>query len=64
MDADLIAETVRAACMQAALAAYEDAGLRGLCETGRWEVAVGALESLDLKSLVRQLDHQSSKGSS
>lgn len=63
MDPELIAETVRAACVHAATAAYEDAGLRGLCEAGRWEVAVGALESLDLQSLVRQLEREASQGS-
>lgn len=63
MDSELIAETVRAACVQAAIAAYEDAGLRGLCEAGRWEVAVGALESLDLQTLIRQLEREASKGS-
>ncbi|MGE5319982.1 MAG: hypothetical protein ACM3KD_07370 [Hyphomicrobiaceae bacterium] len=62
MDAELIAEAVRAACMQAAAAAYEDAGLRGLCEAGRWEAAVGALESLDLKRLVEQLEREALKG--
>src|SRR2546426_9367952 len=44
-----LAEAVRQACVQAALAAYEDAGIRGLCVEGRWEVAVGAIRSLDLK---------------
>jgi hypothetical protein len=62
MDSDLIAEAVRAACLQAALAAYENAGIQGLCEAGRWEAAVGALESLDLKQLLRQLEHETRKG--
>lgn len=47
-----VAEAVRQACIQAALAAYEDAGVQGLCAEGRWEVAIGALQSLDLRRIV------------
>jgi hypothetical protein len=47
-----IAEAVRAACLHAAVAAYEDAGIRGLCGEGRWEVAVQAIRGLDLQSLI------------
>lgn len=56
MDANQIAEAVRAACMRAAVAAYEDAGIQGLCEEGRWEAAVGALESLDLRKLIQEIE--------
>ena len=42
------AETVRAACLDAAIGAYEDAGIRGLCPEGRWEAAVAAIRHLDL----------------
>lgn len=56
MDANKLAEAVRAACLQAAVAAYEDAGIQGLCESGRWESAVGALQSLDVHKLVRELE--------
>lgn len=44
-----LAEAVRRACIEAALAAYEDAGVSGLCAEGRWEAAVSAMQSLDLK---------------
>lgn len=47
-----LAEAVRAACVEAALRAYEDAGLSGLCAEGRFECAVGALRTLDLGALV------------
>jgi len=47
------AEIARAACLEAAAAAYEDAGLRGLCAEGRWEAAVGAIQGLDLHELLR-----------
>lgn len=43
-----IAEAVRQACIDAALTAYEEAGVLGLCAEGRWEAAVSAIQSLDL----------------
>ena len=49
-----LAEQVRAAILDAALAAYEDAGVRGLCAEGAWEVAVGAMRSLDLSRVVNR----------
>ena len=45
------AERIRQALLAAALAAYEDAGIQGLCEEGRWEAAVGAMRRLDLRPL-------------
>src|SRR6185503_12463452 len=47
------AETVRRALIEAALAAYEDAGLSGLCAEGRWEAAVAAMLSLDVETSAR-----------
>jgi len=41
-------ERIRAALLEAALRAYEDAGIRGLCEEGRWEAAIDAMRSADL----------------
>ena len=38
------------ALLDAALAAYEDAGLRGLCAEGRWEAAVDAMRGFDLSA--------------
>ncbi len=52
---DAFADAVRNACLEAALAAYEDAGIQGLCAEGRWERAVDAVRSLDLVPLVRAL---------
>ena len=53
-DTDSIAaESVRAACLSAALQAYEDAGIRGLCADGRWEAALAAIRQLDLSVLER-----------
>lgn len=46
-----IAQAIRSACLDVALAAYEDAGVQGLCEAGRWEAALGAIQSMDLYKL-------------
>lgn len=50
-----LAEATRRACLAAAMSAYEDAGVQGLCEEGRWEAAVGAVKALDLEAVVRRL---------
>ena len=50
-----IAEIVRQACLTAALRAYEDAGLSGLCQEGRWECAVDAIRALPLRPLLQGL---------
>lgn len=48
-----LAESVRAAYLRTLATAYEDAGLQGLCEEGRWEAAVGAVRSIDPQELRR-----------
>jgi hypothetical protein len=50
-----IAEAVRRACLEAALAAYESAGFSGLCGEGRWECAIEAIRGLDLREVTRGL---------
>ena len=47
-----LAEAVRDACLKAAREAYENAGISGLCEEGRWECAVAAIRSLDLQAII------------
>ncbi len=47
-----LAEAVRDACLEAALRAYEDAGIAGLCAEGRWELAVQAIRELDIDTLL------------
>ncbi len=49
-----LAEAVRAACLEAASKAYEQASISGLCGEGAWEAARGALQSLDLERLLRE----------
>ncbi len=51
-DPKIIAEAVRKACIDAALEAYEDAQIRGLCREGAWEVAIGAVRSLDVAAVI------------
>jgi hypothetical protein len=48
-----LAEAVRQACIAAALRAYEEAGLSGLCHDGRWEYAVDAMRGMNLRPLVQ-----------
>jgi hypothetical protein len=48
-----LAEAVRAACVEAALDAYEEGGVLGLCAEGRWEYAISALRQLDLDALIQ-----------
>jgi pentatricopeptide repeat protein len=43
---------VRAACLNVARLAYEDAGIRGLCADGRWEAALTAIRELDLSGVL------------
>lgn len=47
-----IAAKIRDACLKAALQAYEDAGVQGLCAEGRWEAAVSAMQSVDVTELL------------
>jgi hypothetical protein len=47
-----LAAKIRNACLQAALDAYEQGGLAGMCEEGRWELAVDALRELNVDALV------------
>jgi hypothetical protein len=61
-----MAEAVRQACLAAALQAYEDAGLNGLCHEGRWECAVDAIRAMPLRPLVHALlraaEHEAGRG--
>ena len=47
----VLTEAVRAACIEAAVLAYEEAGMSGLCHDGRWEYALAAMRRLDLRAL-------------
>jgi hypothetical protein len=62
LDLDRLAAHLRDRCREAAVRAYEDAGIQGLCAEGRWEAAVGAIETVDLKSLLQDLVANGSGG--
>lgn len=51
-----LASAIRDACVKAALDAYENARMDGLCHDGAWEVAVGAMRALNVTRVVRNLD--------
>ena len=44
-----LAETVREACIEAALQGYENAAISGLCHEGAWEAAISAMRMVDLE---------------
>lgn len=49
-----IANQVRNECIQAALSAYENASISGLCGEGAFEAAISAIRMLDVEALVAQ----------
>lgn len=63
LDLDRLAARIRDRCREAAVQAYDDAGVQGLCAEGRWEAAVGAIETVDLKSVLQELATNGSGGS-
>jgi len=61
-DRERMALAVREACVAAALRAYEEAGISGLCYEGRWEIAIDAMRNLDLVALIDSVDFPSHSG--
>ncbi len=55
-----LAETVRAACLDAATKSYGQASISGLCGEGAWEAARGAIQALDLKRLLEKSGKETS----
>ncbi len=55
-DAVALAERVREACIEAALAGYEDAAMAGLCREGCWEAAISAIRRLSMAALTAEGD--------
>ena len=56
-----IAARVREACIEAALAGYEDASISGLCGEGALEVAISAMRRLDLNETLESLAESDEK---
>jgi hypothetical protein len=50
-----LAEAIRAACIRAALAGYEDASLSGLCHEGVWERVIDAIRELKLEAIIQEV---------
>lgn len=55
-----IAEKTRKACLEAALRAYDEARLRGMCSEGAWDYAMDAIRGLDLGRLQDEDSDQTS----
>lgn len=49
-----LAKAVRDGCYSAAITAYEDASIDGLCHDGAWECALEAMRSIDFESVITQ----------
>lgn len=47
-----LARIVRQACIEAAKEGFKDASMSGLCAEGAIEAAIGAMQSLDLDSII------------
>ena len=52
------AELVREECTKEFIRAYEEAGIKGLCEDGRIEYAVDSVKSLNLQKLLIQIQSE------
>jgi hypothetical protein len=59
MNLESFARRIRDACIDVALQAYVDAGIQGLCVEGRWEAAVSALRTVDLRPVLREFQQPS-----
>lgn len=49
-----LAQKVKAACLQAAREGFKDASVRGLCNEGAVEAAIGSIEQLKIDELVKE----------
>jgi hypothetical protein len=47
-----MAEQLRRALIERAIAAFEDASMQGLCCEGAWEATISALRHVDLEGLI------------
>jgi hypothetical protein len=52
---DTLTEIIREECVKEFIRAYEEAGIKGLCEDGRIEYAVDSVRSLDLKKIFKDI---------
>ena len=52
-----LASAVRDSCFSAAITAYEDAKIDGLCHDGAWECALEAMRGQDFESIITQANN-------
>ncbi len=52
-DAVILSNKIKEACLNEMETAYEDALTNGLCKEGAWEVAVNAVQQLDVKEICK-----------
>ena len=52
-----IAEKIREECLKEFIRAYEEAGIKGLCEEGRIEYAVDSVRALDLGKILHSKNY-------
>ncbi len=53
-----IAEDLRNIFIKTAIDKYEDASISGLCATGAWEAAIDAVENLNLKRILTEIEQK------
>lgn len=53
-----LAERVREACLRAARDTYEEAAIQSLCAEEAQECALGAIETLDLEAVAREMKQE------
>ncbi|MCA9978974.1 MAG: hypothetical protein KC413_24605 [Anaerolineales bacterium] len=51
----LLATAIRDSYFSAAVSAYEDASIDGLCHDGAWECALEAMRAIDFDSVIAKL---------
>lgn len=49
-----VAQAFLKECRDTLIENYENAGISGLCEEGRWEQALGSLQTLDVTKIVQE----------
>lgn len=50
-----LGEKIREACIKAAREGFMDASMSGLCTEGAMEIAISAMQSLDIEQLIEKV---------
>jgi len=62
MDEETLVASIRGAFVEAAVRAWDEAGMAGLCAEGRWEAVLGALRSVSVAPLVNASERSRREG--